>query len=192
MRRLGEISSLVEQSKTGVVENVGSLEDAQEAIGFSFGLFLDKQGKLLIPGPINEAMTSYILKNKLLRKMHLTLQEELAVAVISREPAMESQITSIKSMKQPFKTYNTREVIEMARPGLEERKVKSLAVIAFRYHQPRAAAQVKKAGFNVVIPDMSDVGTFDANSYQWWTRDRRSWAMNEQIVIPIFALLNYI
>jgi hypothetical protein len=187
-----EISTLVNEAKTGKVKPSGSLEDAQEGIGFSFGIYLDNRGKLVIPGPTNESLASFILENEVLGSIRLSLQEELALAVTARKPSMRSQITSIRSMKRPFHPYKTHEKIEIARQGLEKRKVKTLAVIAFRYQLPQVSAQVKKAGYDVVIPDMSNVGIFDANSYQRRTRDEDSWARYEQLCIPALALLNFI
>lgn len=190
--KLHEMKTILHQAATGEVPPQGRLEDSDEVIGFSFGLHFDTQGLLAHPGPVNEAMADYIVGDEILRSKNMTLQEELASAVEAREPRLSSQIDTLSTIKAPFMTYNTHELLQQAQEGMRERQARSLAVVAFRYHLPRAAAQVRKAGFETIVPDMSGVGDFDPNSSQPWIRNREAWIRRERKVILAFALANRI
>ena len=180
---------LLHQSKTGIVPISGSLENAQELMGLSFGVHFNSGGQISEPGSVNDALAKYIVNDEILRSKNMTLQEELAIAVERHEPRMSMQIDSIRSVKKPFRTFNTHELITKAKAGLIERNVRSLAVVAFRHHLPRAAAQVKKAGFDVAVPDMSGIGDFDPYSSQPWIRNINAWTNRERKVIAVFALM---
>lgn len=192
MYDISRVAKLIDQSKTGIVPPSGNLEEADELIGFAFGLYFDTQGQLGAVGPVNEAIAARVVTDEILRSKNMILQEELAVAIEARDPRMANQIDTLKTIKKPGTAYNTHELLMAAKPGLVERKVGSLAVVAFRHHLPRAAAQVHKAGFAVATPDMSNVGEFDPNSPQSWIHDIDSWNRREVKVIAAFALLNYI
>ncbi len=125
MYRLSEINALVDQARTGDVPPVGNLEAAKEIFGFAFGIYFDTDGRLEHPGPVNEALADFIVNDEVLRSKNMTLQEELAIAVEAREPRLSLQIDSLKTVKAPFKTYNTYELLKAARPGLVERNVGS-------------------------------------------------------------------
>lgn len=183
---------MIDQAHTGRMPASGNIEDANEVIGFSFGTYFDDEGQLLKPGPVNEAMADFIVGNEVLRSKNMTLQEELAVAVQAREPKLGDQISNLPSIKVPFQAFSTHELIAIARPGLQERQVRSLAVIAFRHHQPRATAQVKGAGFEVSTPNMIAIGDFDPHSGQSWIHSREDWIKRERKVIVAHALLNRI
>jgi len=192
MYRVSEVATLIDQAHSGVVPPIGNLEDADEAIGFSFGLYFDERGQLAHPGPVNEAIAHRVVNDELLRGKNMTLQEELAIAIEALDPTLAGQIDSIKTIKKPGRAHRTHEVLKIASPSLAERQVGSLAVIAFRHHLPRAVAQVKKAGFEVAAPSMSGVGDFDPNSPQSWIHNSRAWMRRECKVIVALALLNQI
>jgi pimeloyl-ACP methyl ester carboxylesterase len=192
MKRISEIRGLIEQARTGIVAPVGNLEQADELIGFSFGTYLNSEGQLDHPGPVNDAIARFVVCNEVLRSKNMTLQEELAVAIEAIEPKMANQIDSLPTIKKPGVVFNTHELLATAQPKFRERNVGSLAVVAFRHHLPRAAAEVRKAGFVVATPDMSIVGDFDPNNPQKQVRSAQDWYDRENKVIPIFALLNRI
>lgn len=187
-----EILQLIGQAESGNVPPEGNLEQAEEVLGFSFGLYFNGSGQLARPGPINDAIASRIVNDEVLRTKNMVLQEELARAVEAREPRLSLQIATLPTIKAPFQTYNTHELLMVARHDFMSRGVGHLAVVAFRHHLPRAAAQVKKAGFAVSTPDMRGVGEFDATSGQAWIRSKDAWIQRERLVIGAFALLNRI
>jgi len=194
MLGVGEFSALIEQSRTGIVPPIGNIELSDEVIGFSFDLYLDAKGQLdrRQSGPVNEALANFIINNEILRAKDMTLQEEIAIAITDKEPKLTDRINVLKSIKRPGKTFNTHELLKAAYPGLIKRQVGSLAVVVFRHQLPRAAAQVKKAGFAVSTPDMSQVGDFNPYSVQPWVRSSEAWVKRERKVIIAFGLLNLI
>jgi hypothetical protein len=192
MYRPREIYHLIQQAGSGDFPPIGNLEDMDEAFGFSFGSRWNEYGWLAHPGPTNGAIADSIVGNEVLREMNMTLQEELAIAVKEREPRLSDQIIAIPTMKRPGKNYNTDEVLKRALPDLAERNVGSLAVIAYRYHLPRAEAEVRKAGFYTATPDMSEVGDFDPYSAHRQCRSLDDWIRRERLVIPLFAALGHI
>jgi len=187
-----KIMSLVKLAENGQIQPKGNLEDADELIGFSFGLILDERGQLKSSGPVNHALAKFIVGNEILREKNMSLQEEIATAVQQEDRTLSDQIDSLKTIKKPGQTYNTHELIETVKPELLARGVGKLAVIAFRYHLPRAEAEVRKAGFETLLPDLSNVGDFDPISPQYQARSQEDWIKRERIVIPLFAILNRI
>lgn len=189
MNKLRQITQIMHQADTGIVPPVGDMEEANEIIGFSYGLHFDDAGQLKGPGPVNEAIAHHVVNDEVLRSKDMTLQEELAIAIEAREPRLANQIRSLPTVKKPGQAYNTHEILQQARPDLLERNVRSLGVVAFRHHLPRARAQVAKAGFDVASTDMSGVGDFDPASAQDWIRSKDVWIKRERKVIVAFALL---
>ena len=193
MASFSEVRTMIHQAHSGDMPPQGNLEAADEVFGFSFGTCFNSEGQLLKPGPVNEALAAFIVGHEVLCSMPMTLQQEVAMAVqAAREPGSGGEINSLPSLKAPFKAFNTHELITIARPGLVKRGVKSVAVVAFRHHLPRAAAEVKRAGFVVATPDMRAVGDFDPRSDQAWTHDREAWDHREPKVIAALALLGCI
>jgi hypothetical protein len=192
MYKVNEVLTLIDQAGKGELPPSGDIENVDELIGFSFGLYFDDEGQLGNPGPVNEAMAEFVVGNEVLRSKNMTLQEELAVAIEAREPRLAHQIDTLKTIKEPGTAYNTHELLVTAKPTLVQRGVGSLAVLAFRNHLPRAAAQVKKAGFIVATPDMSGVGDFDPKSPQGWIHNPEAWIRRERVAIAAFALMNRI
>lgn len=188
MYRVGELTSLMEQARTGDVPPIGDVAQADELIGFAFGLYFDADGQLGRPGPVNDAIADFIVGDEVLRSNNMTLQEELAVAIEAREPKLAGQIDALKTIKAPGRAHNTHELLVTAKPALIARGVGSLAVVAFRNHLPRAAAQVSKAGFTVSTPDMTGVGDFDPHSPQEWIHNPEVWIKRERKVLAAFAL----
>ena len=187
-----EVYRLIQQAESGNVAALGNSELADEVLGFAFDAVFDNQGNLAEPGKVNEAIADRIINDEVLRSKNMTLQEELANAVVSKEKRLGDQIEVIPTIKSPNKTYNTHELMILAKRGLIDRQIGGLAVIAFRYHLPRAAAVVRKAGFDIVIPDMQEVGNFNPQSSLPWTRSKEDWIKRERIVIPYFAARNWI
>jgi hypothetical protein len=192
MNKVREIATLIDHARTGEMPPTGDVENADELIGFSFGLYFDDNGLLGHPGPVNEAIADFVVSDEVLRSKNMTVQEELAVAIEAREPRLAEQIDTLKTIKEPGKAFNTHELLVMAKPALVQRGVGSLAVVAFRNHLPRAAAQVKKAGFVVATPDMRGVGDFDPHSSQAWIHSPEAWIRRERLAITAFALMNRI
>jgi hypothetical protein len=192
MYKLGELNGLIHQAATGDVPPIGDVASADEVIGFAFGLRFDQDGQLGSPGPVNETIANFIVNDEVLRTKNMTLQEELAVAIEAIEPMLANQIVTLKTIKTPGVAYNTHELLMTAKPGLAQRSIGSLAVVAFRNHLPRAAAQVKKAGFMVSTPNMSRVGEFDPDSPQPWIRNPDAWIRRERKALAVFALANRI
>ncbi len=186
------IHELIKQAETGTIPPSGSLEDADEVLGFAFDAILDDKGGLSEPGRVNESIADFIINNEIIRSKRMTLQEELAVAVIARDGDLEGQIEVLSTIKKPGKTYDTHELMLIAKDGFRKRNSGRLAILAFRYHMPRAAAVVEKAGFKVVVPNMGGVGSFNSESSLPWTQSEQNWIKRERKVIPYFALRNWI
>lgn len=192
MYRPSAILELINQAETGNIPPEGDLSEVDEVLGFSFGLHFNPEGYLAQPGSTNEAIAKMIVSDEVLRSKYMTLQEELAIAVEAREPHLANQINAIPTIKSPFQTYNTHDILQAARPGLIERNVGLVAVVAFRNHLPRANAHVRKAGFSTALPDMRAVGDFDPSSGQAWIRNPEDWIKRERLAIGLFAALNRI
>ncbi len=187
-----KISALIGQAYTGDVPPHGNMWDAAEVIGFSFGLKLDSTGQLAGPGAVNEALAGYIVRNEELRYKNMHLQEEIANAVLGLDRSLAHRVNVLPTMKAPGNTYSSPELVDAVAPDLRERHVDTLGVLAFRHHLPRANAHVQKAGFETAVPELRDVGDFDPNSAQPWTRSRGAWIRREAIAICGFAALNKI
>ena len=192
MYRASIVKEFIGQAKTGDMPAQDNLERAQGLIGFSFGLHFDNQGQLGHPGSVNTAIAGHIVNHEVLRTKDMTLQEELAIEVARLDPTLSDNINSLPTIKAPNKAYNTHELLMQSAPDFKANRVNSLAVVAFRHHLPRAAAQVRKAGFEVANPDMAGVGDFDPTLDQAWVHSKEAWIIRERLVISAFAVLNRI
>jgi hypothetical protein len=183
---------LLNQATNGNSEPIGNVKNSKVLVGFSFGTRFDKDGELGDSGETNKAIAKYIVESPILRSKQMYLQEEVAISVIDLRPRLKNKITILKSVKMPYKTYNTHEILNHALPLLRKDKVRNITVVAFRYHLPRAAAQVKKAGFNISTTDMSKVGDWDQASSQVWTRRESNFLLREIPTIIALYFLNII
>ena len=185
-----EIARTVGYARSGEMPPIGDLASATEVIGFSFGTYFDADGQLSRPGPVNDEIARCIVSNEVIRdtEMPMTLQEEVAWAVFAQDKTLRGQINVLPTIKTPGKAFNTHELIQQSRRGWATRKVGTLAIVAHPHHIPRASAQVRKAGFEVVTLDTRGIG-FDENSAQEWTTSAEKWGKKEPLVIGLGAIL---
>ncbi|OVE79486.1 hypothetical protein BVY00_00255 [bacterium G20] len=191
MANPSELATLAKYACSGQMPPHGNLEEADRVLGFSFGYRLARGGGWE-PGATNYDLAELIAGNEILRSLPMTLEEEVAAALIHLEPKLTDQIDVIKTRSAKQKVSGTHEVMVLAKPRIEESGARKLAVVAFRYHLPRAEAIVREAGFSTVVPDMRNFGDFDPESEQWWTTSRQRWIGYELGVIAYFAARGYL
>ena len=183
------LAILYKQAWTGVMPSLGDITQAQELIGFSFGLRFNSDGQLGAPGPINEAIARHIVGDPILSTLDMNLQEELAVAIRALDSRLASrQIKKIvPTVPRPWRSVTTNDVYQECLPGLRGRRVSHLAVVAFRHHQPRGAAEVAVGSFKVSTSDMTGVGEFDPGNGLRQCQSKGKWMEREALVLPYFA-----
>lgn len=167
-----------EYTLTGKMPPHGRLDEAEAVLAFPFGYRADAEGHYKEPGLTNIALADFISDNPVLRAMDMVLSEELADAIDGRTLGK----TTLLSNFEEGSAGTTYDYAERAKKLVELMDVGKLAVVAFRYHLPRADASSTKVGFNTVVPDMRHVGDFDPESAQWWTRDRKRWVVRESLL----------
>jgi hypothetical protein len=183
-----ELATLCKQAYTGEVPPIGNLEDAQELIGFAFGLRFNSEGQFGAPGPTSEAIAHRIVEDPILSGLPMNLQEEVAFAVRDLNPRLEENFRIVvPTVRRPGRSVTTDDVLRETMPGLQERDVRCLAVVAFRHHLPRATADVARAGFEISTPDMASVGDFDPDNSLSQCRSIGRWIAREALVFPYFA-----
>lgn len=185
-----KVYSLLQQATTGETPPHGRLEDAQEIVAFPFSIRLNDEGQLIGPGTTNIALAKFITTHEILREMPITMTEDLALAWPGKMPnSVEIETNFPDSGEKASTTHNYAQ--RVAR-NLKVRKVGRIAVVAFRFHAPRADAEMQKAGFDTALPDLRQIGNFDPESSQRWTTSQEQWVKRERIILPASALLNWI
>lgn len=167
-------------SLSGNMPPQGNISEAEAILAFPFGYRSDSGGAYKGPGLTNLALAKFISTNPVLSEMDIVLTEELADALDGR---MRGRTTLLSNFEQG-QASTTFDYAERASRLTEIKDVGSLAVIAFRFHLPRANASTEKVGFNTVIPDLRQVGDFDPRSAQWWTKNKKLWVARESVVLP--------
>lgn len=170
----------IKYSLDGKMPPHGNLSDAEVILAFPFGYRSDSEGNYKEPGTTNEALADFIATNPVLREMDIILSEELADAINGR---MKGDTTLLSNFEQG-NTSTTYGYAEKAKLLAEINDIGKIAVVAFRFHLPRATAGSEKVGFKTVVPELRQVGDFDPQSAQWWTRSRKLWAAREAAVLP--------
>lgn len=196
LQRVRDISTIMHYADSGEMPPIGEVDEAGALIAFSFGVRLDETGHVMDPGTTNRALATLIVNNDALRASTTPwyLQDEIADCAFNLDPSIveERKIYPMASLKSQGQTYNSYELIQQATPQLRHDNAETVAVVAFRHHLPRAVGHVLRAGFKVVTPDMRQVGEFDPDSSQPWTRNREAWIKRERKVIGYCAIRGYI
>lgn len=175
-------------SLSGNMPPRGDLSDAEAALAFPFGYRADSEGHYKEPGATNLALAGFILANPQLRQLDIVLSEELADALDGRARGK----TILLGNFEQGQAGTTYDYAEKARKLTEVRDVGKLAVVAFRFHLPRANAGTERVGFSTVVPDLRQVGDFDPKSAQWWTRNRGLWTAREAAAVPVSIIKNQV
>jgi hypothetical protein len=175
---------IAKYSLSGNMPPHGNLEDAEAILAFPFGYRADSEGQYKEPGTTNIALADFIAANPVLSQMDIVLSEELADALDGR---MKGKTTVLSNFEQG-QAGTTYDYAERARRLVEIHDVGKLAVVAFRFHLPRAGASIEKVGFSTIVPDLREVGDFDPESAQWWTRSKKLWVAREAAVLPASIL----
>jgi hypothetical protein len=176
-------------SVTGSMPPLGNLDDAEAIIAFPFGRLENTAGDYIAPGATNLALAEYIANNAQLREKNIVLTEELADAL---DGDTDGSITLINNINKDGRTSSTYDYAVRAGEHFRQHNIGQLAVVAFRHHLPKANAGIKRVGLKTVVPDLRQVGNFDPESAQWWTRNLAAWIVRESVVLPVSLALRQI
>lgn len=168
---------------------IGSLDEADAVIGFSFGVHYDNEGGIADPGMTNRQLARYLLNSEALRdkEMPWFLQEEIAIAIEQEDSSASWRIVNLGSLKHPFKNYNTDELICANANQFATEQATTVVDLSHPYHMARTAANLYGRGLYPVTLDTYGEVDFDPVSSQRWTRDPWSWRKREMLAIGLFA-----
>jgi hypothetical protein len=166
-------------SFTGNYETIGRTQDADCVIGHAFGIRDDD------PGLSNRALADYI-EQRLTWLPHIVNRD--IARVMDFEPDFELEVDPSSTSGGGLGTW---EELRQAKKYMLEHGLERPILVAHSYHIGRVATQAYRSGLMPIVPPELP-GVFDAESNQWWTRNRGLWTVRELAGVAVLKIIHQI